>query len=252
MSSKIPLLLFTIFFAVAAYAQGALQDASAVISEQVEDTEKGRHVVQDASLATAAAGYTVRYEYIQREDDPTRIDFAKWAPTIGYVPVGIAGPSMENWYNQGFFQWTFDGFNINDYKAQIQVIREYGQDAMVEFAWDTPKVKAIARFAITSQSDKLLFLGRYEPKEEINEVRLRLMAYPATFEKPRNRRMTTKLRTLAEGTAEIDLQNERWLLFEDVEPGRMGPRGCCWATRQPMQALASATSEDTQSIRTLY
>ncbi|MFO7975818.1 MAG: hypothetical protein R6V12_14430, partial [Candidatus Hydrogenedentota bacterium] len=222
MSSRITLFVFTIVFAIASHAQGALQDASAIISERVDDTEKGRHVVQDISLATAVAGYTVRYEYIEREDYPARIDFAKWAPTLGYVPVGVAGPSMENWYNQGFFQWTFDGFNINEYKADVRVIREYGQDAMVEFVWNTPKVKAIARFAVTSQSDKLLFFGRYEPKEEIKQVRLRLMAYPATFEKPWNRRMTSKVRTLSEGSADIDLENERWLLFEDVEPGRTG------------------------------
>lgn len=222
MSTRISLLTSTVLFAAVFSAHAVLQDASAIISERVEDTEHGPHVVQDASLATAVAEYTVRYEYIGREDDPARIDFAKWAPTLGYVPVGLAGPSMENWYNQGFFQWTFDGFNINDYKAQVRVIREYGADAMVEYAWDTPKVKAVARFAITSQSDKLLFLGRYEPKEEISQVKLRLMAYPATFNKPRNRRLTTKLRTLSEGTTQIDLENERWLLFEDVEPDRMG------------------------------
>ncbi len=222
MFSRMTALFLTTLMAAASVAQGQLQDASVIISEHAEDTEKGRHVIQDVSLATATAGYTLRYEYIEREDEPARIEFAKWAPTIGYVPVGITSPSMENWYNQGFFQWTFDGFNINDYKAETRVLREYGQDAMMEFVWDTPKVKAVARFAVASQSDKLLFFGRYEPKEEIKEVRLRLMAYPATFEKPWNRRMTTKVRTLAEGTAQLDLQEERWVLFEDVEPGRTG------------------------------
>ena len=165
MFSRMTALFLTTLMAAASVAQGQLQDASVIISEHAEDTEKGRHVIQDVSLATATASYTLRHEYIEREDDPARIEFAKWAPTVGYVPVGIAGPSMENWYNQGFFQWTFYGFNINDYKAEARVIREYGQDAMMEFVWDTPKVKAVARFAVTSQSDKLLFFGRYEPKE---------------------------------------------------------------------------------------
>lgn len=213
---------FPVLLAASSCAYAAMQDAGAVVSQRSEPTDKGTRVVQDVSLATATGGYTLRYEYLEREDDPARIGFSKWAPTLGYVPLGIAEPSLENWYNQGFFQWTFDGFNINEYKAQFRVIREFGPDAMVEYVWDTPKVKAIARFAVTSRSDKLLFFGRYEPREEIRDVRLRLMAYPATFEKPWNRRVTSQARTLAEGAADIDLAQERWLLFEDVEPGRTG------------------------------
>ena len=187
---------FPVLLAASSCAYAAMQDAGAVVSQRSEPTDLGTRVVQDVSLATATGGYTLRYEYLEREDDPARIGFSKWAPTLGYVPLGIAEPSLENWYNQGFFQWTFDGFNINEYKAQFRVIREFGPDAMVEYVWDTPKVKAIARFAVTSRSDKLLFFGRYEPREEIHDVRLRLMAYPATFEKPWNRRVTSQARTL--------------------------------------------------------
>ncbi len=208
--------------AVFSCAYAAMLDASATLNQRSEPTDDGLHIVQDVTFETASAGYTLRCEYLEREDDPTRIGFSKWAPSIGYVPVGIAKPSMENWYNQGFFQWTFDGFNIHEFKPQFRIIREFGQDAMIEYLWDTPKVTAIARFAVTSRSDKLLFFGRYEPKEEIRDVRLRLMAYPATFQKPWNRRVTTQTRTLADGAADIDLQQERWLLFEDVEPGRAG------------------------------
>ncbi len=222
MSRRIAALLCLVLPGVPSFAQEVLQDASAVVNERSEPTDAGKRVVQDVSLATAAAAYTLRYEYLEQNGDSGRIAFPKWAPTIGYVPLGIAEPSMENWYNQGFFQWTFDGFNINDYKAQFRVIREFGPDAMVEYAWDTPKVKAVARFAVTSRSDKLLFFGRYEPKEQVKQVTLRLMAYPATFEKPYNRRLTSQVRTLAEGAAEIDLTQERWLLFEDIEPGRKG------------------------------
>ncbi|HOZ47896.1 MAG TPA: beta-galactosidase [Candidatus Hydrogenedentes bacterium] len=206
-----------------ACGQAAIEDASATIgSPQISDTAKGRRVVQDVILATSAASYTLRYDVIERADDPARVDFSKWAPTIGYTPLGIAGPSMENWYNQGFFIWTFDDFNINDWKATFRVVREFGADAMVEYVWDTPKVKAVARFAITSQSDKLLFFGRYEPKEPIRDVKLRFMAYPVTFEKPWTRALTTHARTLTEGSAAIDLDSERWLLLEDIQPDRPG------------------------------
>ena len=212
-----------LLIAAPAQAQGAVADASATLRPPaVTAADQGRRVVQEVALATSVAGYDLRYDVIELEDEPGRVAFHMWAPTIGYTPLGIAGPSMENWYNQGFFIWTFDGFNIQDCQATFRVVRGHGQDAMVEYVWDTPKVKAVARFAVTSQSDKLLFFGRYEAKEPISEVKLRLMAYPATFDKPWVRTLTTATRTLSEGAAEIDLARERWLLLEDIHPGRQG------------------------------
>ncbi len=191
-----------------------------VMPPTVETRDEGRRVVQDVNLSTIANTYTLRYDAIELADEPGRIAHAKWAPSLGYTPLGIAGPDDALWYNQGFFIWTFDDLNIQDYQAQFRVVREEGPDAMVEYVWDTPKAKVTARFAVTAGSDKLLFFGRYEPKEEISEVKLRLMAYPATFTQPWNRTLTTATRTLTEGTAEIDLSAERWLLLEDVTEGR--------------------------------
>ena len=223
MTKRLAVCVLGLVLAVSAYAQAAVEDASAAVRKpSVTSSERGRRVVQDVVLATTVASYDLRYDIIERKDDPVRVDFKMWAPSIGYTPLGIAGPCMENWYNQGFFIWTFDGLNIQDYRAQFRVIRKYGQDAMVEYVWDTPKVKATARFAITAQSDKLLFFGRYEPKEEIKQVTLRLMAYPVTFDKPHVRALTTATRTLTEGAAAIDLAAERWLLLEDIHPGRPG------------------------------
>ena len=47
------------------------------------------------------ASYTLRYDIVER-DDPQKIHFAKWAPTLGFTP-GLTGPSECLWYNQGFF-----------------------------------------------------------------------------------------------------------------------------------------------------
>lgn len=218
----VTILLATVV-AAGACAQQAPGDALVTLPPpQVSAEAEGKHVVQDVTLSSAIADYTLRYEYVERKDDPTRITWVKWAPTIGYTPLGIVGPSECLWYNQGFFIWTFDDFNIQDYKAQFRVVRDAGQDAMVEYVWDTPKAKVTARFAITSGSDKLLFFGSYEPKDEIKQVKLRLMSYPATFSKPWVRSATTALRTLTSGSAELDLAKERWVLLEDTHPGRLG------------------------------
>ncbi len=208
---------------VATAAVHAADDATAIAAPpRVSKVDKGKRIEQDLVLATSLNSYTLRYDQIELPDDPAKIDHQKWAPTKGYTPLGIVSPSMACWYNQGFFIWTFDGFNIKDHKATIRVVRECGPDAMVEIAWDTPKVKAVARFAVTSQSDKLLFFGRWEPKADIKNVKLRLMAFPVTFKKPWVRALTTAQRTLANGSAEIDLAAERWLLLEDTLPDRTG------------------------------
>ncbi len=214
--------LAVLFCAAPALAQGG--DASvAVHRPEISNTDKGRHVIQDVTLASSVASYTLRYDVIERKEAPDQVTWVKWAPTLGYAPLGICGPSECLWYNQGFFLWTFDGFNIQDTKARFRVVREYGQDAMVEYVWDTPKVTATARFAITSGSDKLLFFGSYQPKTEIREVKLRLMSYPATFAQPWQRSATTATRTLTTGSGvALDLQKERWVLLEDTLPGRKG------------------------------
>jgi len=208
------LVVGTVFPALARTPRG---DAVALVpAPRVTSEVRGRHIVEDVTLANSAVSYTLRYEFIEKKDDPNRIEFAKWAPTLGYTPLGILAPSMACWYNQGFFIWTLDDLNIQSYRARMRVVHAFGPDAMVEYVWDTPKAKVFARFAITEGSDKLLFFGRYEPKTEIRECKLRLMAYPATFAKPHVRSLTTALRTLTKGTAVIDPVKERWLLLEDT------------------------------------
>jgi hypothetical protein len=206
------------------HAQDPAATASVTVaSPTTEQLPEGRRVVQDVTLANDLASYTLRYDILELADEPGRVGTVKWAFTLGYVPLGIAGPSMALWYNQGFFIWTFDGEGIKEYPATFRVVREYGRDAMVEYVWDTPKVTATARFAITAGSDKLLFFGHYEPKEEVAESKLRLMCYPSTFDKPWVRQATTATRTVNEGAGTpLDLGEETWVLFEDVAPDRPG------------------------------
>ena len=216
---------FTLTALLPCHTYAQLGDASVAVRAPSVTTEPlGQRTVHNVELATPVASYTLRYDIIDLPDEPGRVAFQKWAPAeLGYVPLGIASPSMANWYNQGFFIWTFDELNIQDYKAGFRVIREFGDDAMVEYVWDTPKVRAVARFAITSGSDKLLMFGSWEPKEEIKSVKLRLMCYPATFSKPWVRSITTAVRTLSEGSGvPVDPATERWVLFEDTQPGRPG------------------------------
>jgi len=68
---------------------------------------------------------------------------------------------------------------------------------------------------------KLFMFGNYEPKGEVKRSYLKLICYPATFEEPRNRAVTTALGTKLPGdTAQLDLSKERWVLYEDITPKR--------------------------------
>ncbi|MBT3290153.1 MAG: hypothetical protein HN380_22615, partial [Victivallales bacterium] len=189
---------------------------------RIRTKPEGKHIVQDVSLSNAIGSYTLRYDIVEVPDDPGRVSYVTWAPKSGYTGLGIAAPSMACWYNQGFFAWTLDDLNIQSYRAKFRIVREGGPDAMVEYVWDTPKGVVTARFAVTSSSDKLLFFGSYEPKGDVQTCKLRLMAYPATFQKPHARSVTTATRTLTSGSAELDLARERWILLEDTAEGRAG------------------------------
>ncbi len=209
--------------ALPAAAQGPADVATVTVAPpKYETVDTGRRMSQDVSLANTLASYTLRYDIIELADDPGKVGSVKWAFTNGYAPLGIAAPSMANWYNQGFLMWTFDGKEIHDYPATLRVIHESGPDAMVEYVWDTPDVTATARFALTAGSDKLLLFGSYEPKVPIDESKLRLMCYPSTFTKPWVRRTVTSEVIMTEGSRALDLETERWVVFEDVAEGRPG------------------------------
>jgi hypothetical protein len=196
-------------------------DCTLVQGKAATGLEAGkRWHVQNVILANDLVSYTLRTEYFEDPDQTGRILPKKWAPTMGYTPLGIAAPSMALWYNQGFMHWTFDDLNLRDFQPRMRVIRKFGADAVVEYSWDTPKAKVTMRFGVVQGNDKLVLLARWQPKTEIKTVKLRLQAYPATFSKPHNRRATTALSTRETGSAQLDLAKEKWVLLEDITEDR--------------------------------
>ena len=177
-----------------------------VLSEDREETPTGTRVIQPVTIASENATYTLNYDIIVDPDTPGEITSHWWQWEQGYVTLGMTGPSQPNFYWQGFFRWTFDDESLHTRPAQTRVIRESGQDGMIEYTWDTPVVRATLRFAMVSGSDKLLMFGSYQPKQPVENVRLQLAIYPATFEQPRSRRVTTALGTREPGvTVDVDL-----------------------------------------------
>ncbi len=211
---------------VALAALIALQaDAAVNVSlepARVTPTEAGPHIEQVVTLANAVGSYALSYDAVHL-DGRNEIESGQWGWRQGYVPLGMTEPSQPNWYYQAFFNWYFDDESICNRPATPTVVRAAGEDGMIEYTWETPNASVSIRFAMTSGSDKLLMLGSYEPKTDIKRSYLRLICYPSFFPEPRERAVTTAQGTWRPGdTVLLDLERERWVLYEDTSPGRSG------------------------------
>ncbi len=211
-------------FAVAIVLSASTQLQAAVnvtaLDPETSETPEGQRVAQTVVLASENAHYALTYDVIHDPDSPGDVTSHWWQWTTGYITLGMTEPSGANFYWQGFLRWTFDDLSLHTKAAQFSVVRDSGQDGMVEYLWDTEKVRARLRFALTTGSDKLLLFADWEPKEPIAQTQMTLAVYPATFPEPRNRRVTTTLGTREQGPVTLDLTQERWMLLEDVTEGR--------------------------------
>jgi len=227
-------------------AAGVVPPARAAVSvalggRQETPTPQGKRVVQPVTLGNEVCNYTLNYDIVELPDRRDEIASHWWIWTLDYVTLGMTEPSQANWYFQGFFNWTFDGEALHNRPATIRVVRDGGADGVVEYVWDTPKVKATLRFALASNSDKLLMLGTYEAKQPVRESWLKLTCYPTGFAQPRQRAVTTATGTATAGqTVSLDLARQRWVLYEDTTAGRpgCGPAGLIVGTPD---AFASVT-----------
>ncbi|MBD3293190.1 MAG: hypothetical protein GF393_09715, partial [Armatimonadia bacterium] len=238
----------TVATVVAIIAAAPLYAAVAItqIDPKVSDHPEGQRVAQATVIANEVAHYTLNYDVIHNPDDPTAVTSNWWAWKGDYITLGMTEPSKPNWYWQGFILWKFDDESLHDNPAEVHIIREGGQDAMVEYVWDTPKVRATLRFALATGSDKLLMFGSYEPKEPIEDVRMVLTCYPTGYAEPRNRAVTTAQGTRVAGErVDLDLTQERWVLYEDVTEGRegRGPAGLLVGTPDAFESISIPVGE---------
>ena len=200
----------------------AAVDVSAPPAEQKVGAT-GQRTIQTITLANEINSYTLVYDYNVDPAKPGEATSDWWGWTAGYIPLGKIAPTQSGWYWQAFMNWYFDDEDLSKRPAQFRVVRGGGQDGWVELAWDTPKVKATLRWGMGSGSDKLLLLGSYEPKVPVKTSRLTFVCYPAAFELPHNRAVTTASGTVAAGgTVDVDLAKDRWILYEDTTPDRAG------------------------------
>ena len=172
---------------------------------QVSKEGDEQRLISTATLGNEVASYTLVYDRNIRADQPGEATSHWWGWTSGFIPIGMTQPSQANWYWQAFLNWTFDEESLHQRPAEARRVRS-GQDGVIEFAWDTPKVKASLFFALPSGSDKLLVFGQYEPKAPVKTSKLTLICYPTGFGAPHNRAVTTALGTQRDtGAKTLDL-----------------------------------------------
>ena len=217
---RLPLTTIAAILLVALAAHAAV-DVS-LSGPQVTKTDGEQRLISTATFGNEVTSYTLVYDRTIRDDKPGEATSNWWGWSVGFIPIGMTQPSQVNWYWQAFINWTFDDESLHQRPAQVRVVRS-GQDGVVEFAWDTPKVKASLFFALPTGSDKLLVFGQYEPKAPVKTSKLTLICYPTGFGAPHNRAITTALGTQENtGTKTLDPTKERWVLYEDVTPDRPG------------------------------
>ncbi|MFW6438391.1 MAG: hypothetical protein ACOCZ7_05180, partial [Armatimonadota bacterium] len=238
-----------VFAAIIAHVTTTPLHAAVAITKvdpEISAAPDGQRIAQAVVLSNEVAHYTLNYDIIRNEDTPDEITSNWWAWQGDYITIGMTEPSQPNWYWQGFIMWKFDDESLHMRPAEVNVIRGGGQDGMVEYVWDTPKVRASLRFALASGSDKLLMFGSYEPKEPVEDVRMVLTCYPTGFTEPRNRAVTTTLGTREAGeTVNLDLEQERWVLYEDLTEGRegQGPAGLLVGTPDAFESITIPVGE---------
>ncbi len=226
----------------------ALQAAVSVRLEprQASPIPAGQRVVQTVTLANEITSYSLTYDIQETPGQTDEITSHWWIWTLDFVTLGMTEPSGANWYFQGFLNWTFDDEALHRRPAVIRVLREGGADGVVEVRWDTPKVTAVLRLALASNSDKLLVFGSYEPKVPVKESRLKLICYPTGYAQPRQRAVTTALGTARPGeTVVLDPARQRWVLYEDTTPGRpgCGPAGLIVGTPEAFDEVRIPVGE---------
>ena len=210
------------------------------LPRQTLDAAEGKRQVQTVTLGNELCNYTLTYDIIEIPGKREEIKSHWWIYTLDYVTLGMTEPSNANWYFQGFFNWHFDQEALHNRPATVRVVRQHGVDGVIEYAWDTPKVKATVRFALASNSDKLIMYGTYEPKQPVKESWLKLTCYPTGFAEPRNRAVTTAAGTATPGqTVSLNLERDRWVLYEDTTPERpgCGPAGLIVGTPKAFAAI---------------
>ena len=231
--------LAALFAAVLALQLHAAVEVTLGVRQEIP-TAQGKRVVQPVTLANEVSSYTLTYDIVELPDRQDEITSHWWIWTLDYVTLGMTEPSQANWYFQGFFNWYFDGEALHNRPAVMRVLRSGGQDGVVEYVWDTPKVRAVLRFALQSNSDKLLLYGTYEAKQPVQESWLKLTCYPTGFAEPRQRAVTTAGGTTTPGeTVSLDLARQHWVLYEDTTPQRpgSGPAGLIVGTPDAFAAI---------------
>ena len=204
----------------------------------VKPTADGESIEQTVALANTVADYELTYT-AEHSADGTEVLSDSWGWTQGYVPLGMTGPSQPNWYYQAFFNWQFDDESIHLRPAKMTVVRESGESGMVEYSWETANASVWIRFAMVSGSDKLLVFGGYEPKgPPIERAFLKFVCYPAFFPTPRERAVTTALGTRRPGDRiDLDLAQERWVLYEDTSRPGAGSAGMIIGTPDVFESV---------------
>lgn len=209
----------------------------------------GREMVdRTITLANERVNYQLAYQACTQPLDPQHQAerAGDWSPGYGIPMLGLLpGPG---WYPGGFLNVRVNGEDLEHYLAEFAVYPEAGAFSMT-FREPAAVVRLI--FKLREGDDKLLLRCELEPVGEIRSVEVILLAYPAGFSRPRERRLLTPQGDWTSNGApdaeagkpvELDAGRNSWLMPYDglLDVARVGDTsdGPCMAVLAPGEGSA--------------
>ncbi len=172
---------------------------------------KGREVEQiTAMLTTGEADYELKYACALDDDGERRLEMGG---TL--AQLGMSAPSPANWYLGGFIDVVLNGVGLVEVPATVEAMNLAEGSAGVRFIWPHPAGTVSASFR-TFSFDPFLYVVVDLPEAEAREIRL--LCYPNSFHKPRDRWITTPMRDIRNRMdllQSIEPDERGWLLYSD-------------------------------------
>jgi len=138
--------------------------------------------------------------------------------------LGLCEPTRCNWYESGMLNVVLDGRPFSFSSDESLTVRlDDGDRGVVCFTWDRPNARVTVRFVMLPGADALFCEIVLLPTEPLESLHLRLLNYPAGFNREPEHRVVTPERTIT-GTGEQQLtpESEWGLLYLDDALDCMG------------------------------
>ncbi len=151
--------------------------------------------------------------------------------------IGMMGPEGENWYQNGFLNFSLDGQQGRNFAIKSVRALDSGSRGSCEFLWELPQAWVRVRFMVIPGQEPLYCSVRQMPKgDKAPLLRVGATCYPSKYAHSAPRVGLTPLQSVkAPKKVQLDPAKEWWVIFYDekYDLGVEGAVGGCGAIAAP-------------------